>query len=81
MFQAYDTDGNGVLSPTEVYDLFKATAMTKGQFLKHEELVKMVNDCFREVDENKDGSISLEEFKKAVLSQKLVLDCFINLTY
>lgn len=79
MFRAYDLDGNGVLSPSEVYNLFKATTSSKGQRLTHDELMKMVNNCFEEVDKNHDGVISYDEFKQAIESQKLIADCFVNL--
>lgn len=31
MFKAYDNDGNGVLSPEEIYKLIKATYVAKGE--------------------------------------------------
>lgn len=81
MFRAYDSDGNGVLTPDEVFNMFKATTSTQGKKCSREELWKMVNDCFKKVDTDDDGSISLEEFKTAVNSQQLVVDCFVNLPY
>jgi len=81
MFKAYDTDGNGVLSPDEIYNLLKATTRSKGQFLTHGQLLEMVTNCFKEVDINHDGEISFDEFRAAVQSQKLVVDCFVNLTF
>ena len=81
MFRAYDTNGDGVLSPAEVFDLFQATTRSKGKNFTDKQILEMVNQCFKEVDVNHDGSISLEEFKAAVNSQKIVLDAFVNLTY
>jgi len=81
MFKAYDTNGDGVLSPSEVFDLFQATTRSKGKNLTDKQILDMVNQCFKEVDVNHDGTISFEEFKVAVNSQKIVLDSFVNLTY
>ena len=38
MFKAYDTNHDGGLSPTEVYDLIKATNYSKGVIVPHEQV-------------------------------------------
>lgn len=43
--------------------------------------MELVDQCFKEVDENYDGEISLDEFKKGVLSHKLIVPQFVNLPY
>jgi hypothetical protein len=78
MFKSYDTDNNGVLSPGEVYQMLKATMGSRGRKYTSESLVDMVSNLFKQVDTNNDAQISFEEFKQAVLSQKIILDNFVN---
>ncbi len=60
MFKAYDTDGNGELSPQEVYNMLQSTSRSRGQTISHEKLLQMVANCFEKVDVNHDGVINFE---------------------
>jgi hypothetical protein len=37
-----------------------------------------VDECFKQIDTNNDGKLSYEEFKAAVESQKLLINCFVH---
>jgi len=78
LFNAYDTDGSGTLTPDEVFNIFKASLASKGQPVDNEEITKMVNECFRQIDVNNDGEINFEEFKAAVANQQLMINCFVH---
>lgn len=42
MFDAYDTDGSGTLTPDEVYNIFKASLASKGEAVGTQEIREMV---------------------------------------
>ncbi len=78
LFNAYDTDGSGTLTPDEVFNIFKASLASKGQATSKEEIWKMVNEVFLLIDTNHDGEINFEEFKSAVANQQLMISCFVQ---
>lgn len=78
LFNAYDTDGSGTLTPDEVFNIFKASLASKGEAIDNEEISKMVSECFRQIDINNDGEINFEEFKSAVTNQQLMISCFVH---
>lgn len=79
MFNAFDLDGNGYLSRDEVFNLLRATFLSKGQFVTPERLKEMVENCFKVVDINHDNLISFEEFQNSNELVKLVSETFVNL--
>jgi len=79
MFRAYDTDGNGSLSQSEVFNLIQATCNARGQEINKDSILKLVSMCFAEADENGDGEISFEEFKKSSGLKQIVSENFLNL--
>jgi len=71
MFDAYDLDGNGILSPDEVYFIFKTSLRAQGGYMPEDELRRLVLDTIKAIDQNGDGQIDFSEFRQAVLDQKL----------
>ncbi|KAL6057997.1 NADPH oxidase 5 [Balamuthia mandrillaris] len=49
LFDAYDVDGSGTLTPDEVYNIFQASLRSKGQSFSREEIRAMVSDCFKKI--------------------------------
>lgn len=78
LFDAYDVDGSGTLTPDEVYNIFKASLASKGETISTKEIRDMVDECFRQIDVNGDGEINYEEFKTAVTNQQLMISCFVH---
>lgn len=78
LFDAYDTDGSGTLTPDEVANIFRASLASTGQPANYAEIRQMVDDCFKEIDVNGDGEINYEEFKSAVVNQQLMINCFVH---
>jgi Ca2+-binding EF-hand superfamily protein len=78
LFDAYDVDGSGTLTPDEVYNIFKASLASKGEPVGTKEIRDMVDECFRQIDVNGDGEINYEEFKTAVTNQQLMISCFVH---
>jgi len=78
LFNAYDTDGSGTLTPDEVFRIFKASLASKGEAVNANQIREMVDECFRQIDVNGDGEINYEEFKTAVTNQQLMISCFVH---
>jgi len=78
LFDAYDTDGSGTLTPDEVFNIFKASLSSKGEAVSTEEIRAMVAECYRQIDTDGDGEINYEEFKTAVTNQQLMISCFVH---
>ncbi len=60
------------------FDHLQASLLSKGKALSHEELTNLVTKMFLEIDVNKDGKLSFEEFKQAVETQQLLISCFVH---
>eukprot|EP01128_Nolandella_sp_AFSM9_P010431 TRINITY_DN7206_c0_g1_i1.p1 TRINITY_DN7206_c0_g1~~TRINITY_DN7206_c0_g1_i1.p1 ORF type:complete len:1094 (+),score=255.51 TRINITY_DN7206_c0_g1_i1:127-3408(+) len=71
MFRAFDLDGDNFLSPEEILHIFRVSVLAHGSKVDDVELTKVVNSLLNDIDENSDGKISFDEFKKAIRSQKL----------
>jgi len=78
MFKSYDADGNGYLDPSEVFNIFKASLSAKGRAVTAEELRALVQRIFAELDVDKDGRLSYEEFKRGVESQQILVSLFVH---
>lgn len=71
MFDSYDLNGDGKLSPDEVYYIFRTSLRAQGGHMDENELKNLVISTIRSIDTNNDGEIDFNEFKSAVLSNKL----------
>lgn len=76
-FQVYDIDGDGFISNGELFQVLK---MMVGSNLNDVQLQQIVDKTILEGDQDKDGRISFEEFKRVCiqyyLSSLMVLtDC------
>jgi Ca2+-binding EF-hand superfamily protein len=78
MFDAYDTDNNGSLSPEEVYMMLQKIFASRGQLLMHDELKTMVENAFLQTDVNRDGLITFDEFAQSQDFRNLVLQQMIT---
>lgn len=63
-FAIYDFDGNGYISQEELYRLLEASLFENDLSLSEEQLYELVEATFAEVDEDRDGSIGFEDYKK-----------------
>lgn len=76
-FRVYDIDRDGYVSNGELFIVLK---MMVGGNLGEKELQQIVDKTIMEADEDGDGKISFEEFKKLVentdVSKKMTLDLF-----
>lgn len=62
-FQIYDIDGDGFISNGE---LFQVLQMMVGDNLTEVQLQQIVDKTILEADQDKDGKINFEEFKKLI---------------
>eukprot|EP01125_Pyxidicula_operculata_P000397 TRINITY_DN10428_c0_g1_i1.p1 TRINITY_DN10428_c0_g1~~TRINITY_DN10428_c0_g1_i1.p1 ORF type:complete len:182 (-),score=23.66 TRINITY_DN10428_c0_g1_i1:19-564(-) len=62
-FQVYDIDADGFISNGELFQVLK---MMVGNNLTEVQLQQIVDKTILEADEDKDGKISYEEFKKMI---------------
>lgn len=76
-FKVYDIDRDGYLSNGELFIVLK---MMVGNNLKDGQLQQIVDKTIMEADQDGDGKISFEEFKKLVentdISSSMTLDLF-----
>merc|ERR1712021_83501 len=66
LFDAMDTDGNGVLDREEVKNGIRKMAAIMGQSGGAEQVEEAVKAIFGELDANADGRISFEEIHTAI---------------
>ena len=71
MFNSYDLNGDGKLSPDEIYNIFRTSLKAQGGYMAENELRELVVSTIRSIDQNNDGQIDFNEFKQAVQSNKL----------
>jgi len=73
-FNLYDENGDGFLSRSELYE---ALEMSRG--LKkadwHTDIYKQIDKIMHQLDENKDGQISWDEFHDHVKSDPNLIEC------
>lgn len=76
-FRVYDIDRDGYLSVGELFIVLK---MMVGSNLKDEQLQQIVDKTVMEADQDGDGKLSFEEFKKVVentdISKSMTLNAF-----
>ena len=65
LFQAFDTDGNGVLSTDEIKQIWSIATSSHDKQMSDEEM----NEMIKAIDTNGDGQIDYEEFATLMLSQ------------
>lgn len=80
MFNSYDLNGDGYLTPDELLHLMKTSQTTGGEQsgLTDEDLRTMVYKVLAAFDTNKDGRLSWEEFQQAIKSKVLNLSCLVH---
>ena len=64
-FKTYDKDGNGVLSPNEIW--FFLESHFKEQGISQKPTKKDIEDFFDELDEDHSGEIGFDEFKNFLI--------------
>jgi serine/threonine-protein phosphatase 2B regulatory subunit len=76
-FKVYDIDRDGYISNGELFIVLK---MMVGSNLKDQQLQQIVDKTIMEADQDRDGKISFDEFKKMVentdVSNSMTLDAF-----
>ncbi|KAL1514258.1 hypothetical protein ABEB36_003544 [Hypothenemus hampei] len=76
-FAVYDLNGDGFISKDEMFQLLKNCLIKFPQEEDPEESVKdLVDIVIRKMDKDKDGKISLSDYKKTVAGEPLLLEAF-----
>ena len=75
-FMAYDTNHNGFIDKQEMSQLIATSAKARGLSLSPVDLFTIVEKVFDNADVNRDGALSYEEFKMAVLNNQLLINPF-----
>eukprot|EP01122_Echinamoeba_exundans_P009822 TRINITY_DN3538_c0_g1_i1.p1 TRINITY_DN3538_c0_g1~~TRINITY_DN3538_c0_g1_i1.p1 ORF type:complete len:1064 (+),score=289.89 TRINITY_DN3538_c0_g1_i1:121-3312(+) len=79
MFKSYDLADRGYLTREEIYKIFHASLVTAdGKHASDAEIRRQVESTFAEIDADGDGKLSYEEFKHAVETQKLLINCSVH---
>ena len=74
----YDIDGDGYISKEELMSMLRASLVNLGALhLSEDQIIRVLDATFSEVDINHDGRISFEEYKLMVLRNPIILE---NLT-
>ena len=78
-FDLYDVNGNGVITREELKQLVCEAVMKRSIFLNLDEeaIERVLDSTFEQVDIEKDGSISYEEFYRMVKENR---KCIANMT-
>ena len=63
-FDMYDIDKDGTISREEMLDIITSTAKMVQVMVKESNTDKRMEKIFRQMDTNRDGQISLEEFNE-----------------
>lgn len=77
-FRIYDLDGNGYITPEELYSLLKNIKDAQGGRYSLDDLKAFTLQKFREIDKDGNGKIDFDEFKEAVISKKLPVPTELN---
>lgn len=75
-FEIYDIDKDGFIGNGELFIVMK---MMVGKNLQDEELQQIVDKTIMEADEDGDGKLNFEEFKKAVDSSSVAKSLTLNI--
>jgi len=78
MFKSYDTANRGHLTREEVYKMIKASFAARGEKVADKDVLQAVEDTFEEIDSDHDNRLSFDEFKQAVYSNKLMINCSVH---
>jgi hypothetical protein len=76
IFQLYDVEKRGYLEKIDVLEMFDQVYKSFYQGQKVD--IEAVNNAFETMDSNKDGRLSLEEFKQIAKHQPKILECFMR---
>ena len=71
VFQMYDANGDGSLDREELLQIFKVSASLKGTYIPLPQLKRMVEETFKEIDLNHDGTLDFSEFELAIQKNQL----------
>ncbi|KAK9889956.1 hypothetical protein WA026_008765 [Henosepilachna vigintioctopunctata] len=76
-FAVYDVNADGVITKEEMFQLLKNSLIKHPQEEDPEESVKdLVDIVMRKLDKDKDGKVSLEDYKATVAEEPLLLQAF-----
>ncbi|KAJ5074554.1 calcium binding protein [Anaeramoeba ignava] len=71
LFNIYDLDGNGFIERDEIHQIFKSLhniSIQDNELNDEKALISYVDQAFDEADQDKDGALSLDEFKSKAKS-------------
>lgn len=75
-FKVYDIDGNHTIDKSELKQILSFSMQSNSQIsISDDTLNAIVDKTFSQVDKNKDGDISLEEFTEAAKQNPSILNC------
>ena len=70
IFKSYDIDGSGYIEKNEMrkplLDFMALTGVKKSE-VSEEDLNKTIDDAIKDLDTNKDGKLSFDEFKEFIV--------------
>jgi hypothetical protein len=72
----YDLDGSGGIDRQELFNIMSSSLRMKGTLLADEAVWAMVEQCFAVADADGNGALDFEEFKMAIMQQKVMLQSF-----
>ncbi len=73
---SYDLDGSGGIDRQELFNIMSSSLRMKGTLLADEAVWAMVEQCFAVADADGNGALDFEEFKMAIMQQKVMLQSF-----
>ncbi|XP_074607837.1 neurocalcin homolog [Acropora palmata] len=72
-FSIYDQDGNGFITKEEMSEIIRAISTMHGDKQDKETLEKKVEKFLTQMDKNKDGKLSVEEFIQGAKSDPTII--------
>lgn len=76
IFNMYDADGSGFLEKEEIFEIFKSSLQSRGEYATDATLQQWTEEALRAADANGDGKLSFTEFKSALESQAIFINAF-----
>ena len=75
-FQIYDSDGSGDIDPEELAKIFKMVGYTASNI--ESDIAEDLAFAFDQIDINKDGKITFDEFRTAVSTNEKLVRCLLS---